>query len=43
MGIANDMPDVTFMAFTPITSPSRLISGPPELPNYKTIKIFANY
>lgn len=30
------MPGVTFMALTPITSPSRLISGPPELPNFKT-------
>lgn len=35
MGIAKEMPAVTFIAFTPTTSPSRLMSGPPELPNFK--------
>ncbi len=33
MGIAKEIPDVTFMVFIPMASPSRFTKGPPELPN----------
>ena len=33
MGMANEIPGLTFILLIPIASPSRLIRGPPELPN----------
>lgn len=33
MGMAKDIPEVTFILLMPIASPSKLTSGPPLLPN----------
>lgn len=35
MGIAKEIPAVTFIALIPMASPSRFTNGPPEFPNYK--------
>ena len=40
MGIANEMPGVTFIEFIPIASPSRLIKGPPLLPNVMAASVW---
>lgn len=33
MGMAKLIPGVTFIELMPMASPSKLINGPPELPN----------
>lgn len=33
IGIAKEIPAVTFILLTPIASPSKFTRGPPELPN----------
>uniref|UniRef100_A0A182Q570 Uncharacterized protein n=1 Tax=Anopheles farauti TaxID=69004 RepID=A0A182Q570_9DIPT len=40
IGIAKLMPAVTLMLLMPIASPSRLTSGPPELPNVMAASVW---
>lgn len=40
MGMAKEMPAVTFMLLIPIASPSRFTRGPPELPNVMAASVW---